>query len=117
MNKKKGSKQVKTLNSLEDLRAEFGLPPMRRQTKDKEKLMGQRQSFKNRHKCPACETEMVHIPDTNLMYCPNKECAGFKRTSTDEETGETAVIYSSVAFECLDKKGMNIANNIFAELD
>ena len=117
MNKRKGSKQVKTLTSLEDLRVEYGLPPLRRQTKDKDKLAAQRQSFLSRHKCPTCETEMVHVSDTNFMYCPNKDCGGFKRTSTDEETGEATVVYSTIAFECLDNKGAKIANNIFAELD
>lgn len=117
MNKKKGSKQVKTLTSLEDLRAEYGLPPLRRQTRDKNKLQGQREAFGNRHKCPLCDSTMTHIEGTNMMFCPNKDCKGYSQTEKDEETGETSAIYRSVAFELLDDRGTNIANNIFKELD
>lgn len=117
MKKVKSSKEVKTLTSLEELRAEWGLPVLRRQTKDKKKLESQRQRFLSHHKCPVCESEMKFIENTNIFYCPNKECKGFNRTSIDEETGETVVEYRSIAFDTLDDKGAKIANNIFANLD
>ena len=116
MKKNKGSKEVKTFASFEDLRAEWGLPPMRRQTKDKKKLEGQRQRFLSYHKCPICESEMKYINDTNVFLCANKDCEGFKSVFTDEETAETTVT-KSIAFDILDDKGAKIANNIFAELD
>lgn len=117
MNKKKRSKEVKTLTSLVDLRAEFGLPPLRMQTRDKEKLKGQRENFKNRHKCPVCGTTMEYVEGTNMMQCPNKECKGFTVTlSVDEETGET-ITCNMPSYEILDDKGAVIARNIFAELD
>ena len=115
MNNKKHSKDVKILTSLEELRAAYNLPPLRRQTRDKKKLESQRQFFLSKHKCPACETEMVYVEDTNVMYCPNKDCGGFKRVFTDEETEETTVD-RSMAFDILDEKGAKIANNIFAEM-
>lgn len=114
MKKQKHSKDVKTLTSLEELRAAYNLPPLRRQTRDKKKLESQRQFFLSKHKCPACETEMVHVEGTNVMYCPNKNCNGFKKVTTDEETEETTVD-RSIAFDILDDTGSKIANNIFAE--
>ena len=116
MKKLKSSKEAKTLTSFEELRAEFGLPQLRRQTKDKQKLESQRQKFLSHHKCPICESEMKHITDTNIFYCSNNECGGFKKVFTDEETEETTVD-RSIAFDLLDNKGAKIANNIFAELD
>lgn len=117
MKKQKSSKEVKTLTSLEELRAVWGLPELRRQTRDKKKLEGQRAKFLSHHKCPVCGSEMKFIENTNIFYCSNKDCEGFKRTSIDEETGETVVEYHSIAFDTLDDKGAKIANNIFAELD
>ena len=117
MKKVKSSTEVKKFDSFEDLRVEFGLPVLRRQTKDREKLAGQRERFLNRHKCPACEGELKLIEGTNVFYCPNKKCDGFTRTTVDEETGETLVLDQSIAFDLLDDKGAQIANNIFAELD
>ena len=108
MNKKK-----KTLDSLEALRTEYGLPPLRRQTRDKVKLEGQRQAFKSRHKCPICEAELQHIEGTNLMFCPNKDCKGIKKSSVDEETGETIDTFSSISFELLDDRGTKIVHGIF----
>jgi hypothetical protein len=116
MKKQKSSKEVKTLTSLEELRAAWGLPELRRQTKDKVKLEGQRQRFLSHHKCPICEGDMKLIEDTNIFYCPNQECQGIKRTTVDEETEETTV-ERSIAYDILDDKGAKIANNIFAKLD
>ena len=115
MKKEKGSKEVKTFASFEDLRAEWGLPPLRRQTKDKKKLEGQRQRFLSNHKCPICGKEMKYIDDTNIFYCSDKDCEGFKSVFTDEETEETTV-NKSIAFDLLDDKGASIASNIFVKL-
>lgn len=116
MSKRKNSKEVKTLTSFEDLRAEWNLPPLRRQTKDKKRLEGQRQRFLSHHKCPICESEMKYIDNTNVFLCTNKNCEGFKSVFTDEETEETTVS-KSIAFDILDDKGARIASNIFAVLD
>ena len=116
MVKKNNSKKGKTLTSFEELRAEFGLPPIRFQTKDKEKLEGQRARFSSRHLCPVCKQPLVFVENTNIMVCKNDECKGFTREIIDEETGEKEVI-SHVPFHTLDEKGATIANNIFKNLD
>ena len=116
MNKKTKTKAVKTFTSFEDLRSLYGLPPIRRQTRDKEKLKGQRQFFLSKHLCPTCNCEMEHIDGTNVLFCPNKNCDGFKRIFADEETDEKT-IEKSIAFDILDDKGAKIANSIFAKLN
>lgn len=115
MSKELSSKRG-TLTSFEELRAQFGLKPLRFQTKDKKKLEQQRENFNKRHLCPACGKPLKLILGTNVMTCVNHECNGIKREYVNEETGEKTVTYYVPSHQ-LDEKGTEIANNIFAELD
>ena len=117
MNKGKRSQEVKTFTSFADLRSEFGLPPLRMQTKNKEKLKSQRENFISKHVCPVCGGLLTFVTGTNMMVCNSKDCAGVtKIESYDEETGER-ITYTTPYYEILDEHGAKIANNIFAELD
>lgn len=116
MVKKKSSKKVKTLTSFEELRTEFGLKPISWQTKDKEKLEGQRARFQSKHLCPVCKQPLTLIEGTNVMSCMNHDCKGIEREIVDEETGEKEIIRHT-PFHTLDEKGATIANNIFKKLD
>lgn len=117
MNKGKRSNEVRTLHSLEDLRAEFSLPPLRMQTKDKGKLKSQRENFINRHKCPICGNLLTYVNETNVMVCQSKDCKGVIKTEYyDEETGEKVTCHMPYC-ETLDEHSAKIARNIFAELD
>lgn len=108
--KSRGEKEF--YSSLEDLRTAWGLKPISKQTKDVEKLEKQRKDFCSRHICRACKQPMTFIGG-NIMSCTNTSCKGEKIERTNEVTGETFVSYKPV-FELLDKKGSEIAGNIFA---
>ena len=114
--RKTNSSKRGTLTSFDELSAQFGLKPIRFQTKDKKKLEQQRENFSSRHLCPACGKPLKLILGTNIMTCVNHNCEGIKRERIDEETGEKIVSYYVPSHQ-LDEKGMEIANNIFAELD
>lgn len=115
MKSKKNSKGRKTLGSFEELRQEYGLKPVNRQTKDLKKLEKQRNNFSSHHICPICKQPMKYIEGTNIFCCINKNCEGFvKERLIDEETGETEKI-TSPSFHTLDRKSASIAQNIFKE--
>lgn len=117
MNKSKRSQEFKAFNSFADLRSEFGLPPLRMQTKNKEKLKSQRENFISKHVCPVCGGLLTFVTGTNMMVCNSKECAGITKTeSYDEETGDR-ITYTTPYYEELDEHSAKIAKNIFAELD
>lgn len=103
----------KTFDSLTDLRAEFGLNPIRYQTKNKKKLESQREHFSSKHVCPACGENMSYVQGTNVMVCTNKSCQGVEHKVVDEESGEEKV-WHSLSFHSLDDTGAKIASNIFA---
>lgn len=115
MKSKKNSKGRRTLGSFEELRQEYGLKPVNRQTRDKDKLSKQREKFSSHHICPVCKQPMKYIEGTNIFCCINESCKGFvKEILIDEETGEKETI-SSPSFHTLDRKGAEIASNIFEE--
>ena len=96
--------------SLEDLRKGWGLPELRKKTKDEKKLKGQQERFVSRHKCKACGSPMEHVTG-NIMACTNKDCLGIKTEKTDKE-GNIIVTYLT-SFDLLDDTGAIIAENIF----
>ena len=112
MAKKHYPKGVKTFTSFEELRPEFGLKPIRFQTKDKKKLESQRENFESKHVCPACKQKMKFILGTNIMTCMNPECKGIKREIVDPDTEEKRVSYITPSHQ-VDERSAVIAQNIF----
>jgi hypothetical protein len=101
-------------SSFEELRAAYGLEPVIRQTKDKNKLEKQRENFSKRHLCPACKQPMIYIGG-NIMVCQAENCKGIKHESKNE-LGETRVWYT-VPYELLDEKGADVAYNVLTEFN
>ena len=101
--------------SLEELRAAFGLAPVTKQTKNKNKLQEQRDFFCSKNICPACKKPMVWIGES-IMVCQNPDCAGIQTEYVDSETGETKVRYSP-SYKFLNEKNTEKAKTIFAEYD
>lgn len=103
---------IAVYKNFESLREAFGLPKIKKQTKDKTKLAKQRETFAGKHVCRACGKPMVMDLNTNIMVCSNPDCKGIKHTKTDVE-GNTKTWYSP-SFFLLNEKSAEIANNIFA---
>lgn len=97
--------------SFEELAKAFGRKPIKKQTSDKEKLAKQREDFCNKHVCEACKSPMTYIGG-NQMVCANEKCKGIKH-ERQNELGETIVWYTT-SYDLLDRKGAEIANNIFS---
>ncbi len=114
MERKHYPKGVKTFTSFEELRPEFGLKPIRFQTKDKKKLESQRERFQSKHICPACKQSMKFVLGTNIMTCANPDCKGIKREIVDPDTEEKKVFYITSSHQ-LDEKSATIAQNIFMD--
>lgn len=93
----------------------YGIKPKRKQTRDKEKLMKQRETFFKKHLCPVCKQPMVYIGG-NQMVCKNEACKGIKHEITDAKTGDKKIVYSP-AYCLLDEKGAEIAFNLFMDYD
>lgn len=98
--------------SLEELRAAWGLSPVIRQNKDKNKLGKQREVFLGKHLCSACKMPMTYIGG-NQLVCQNIECKGIKH-ETKLEDGNVKIWYTP-SFDLLDDKGSEIAYNLFTE--
>lgn len=96
-------------SSLEELRADWGLPPVSKRTKDLNKLKGQQDRFYKRHTCSNCSKPLTYVGG-NIMVCTNESCRGIKSEFKDKE-GNTVVRYYP-SFELLDTKGADIASNI-----
>lgn len=108
---------TESYSSFEELAKAFGLKPIRKQTKDKEKLAAQRQTFCGKHLCSACKQPMTWMKDSNQMVCQNPQCKGIPHEQViNSETGETKVWYSP-SYDLLDERGAEIAENIFTEYD
>ena len=95
--------------SFAELAESLGLKPVRRVTKDANKLKDQKKRFSNKHICPVCKQPMVLIPDTNIMTCTNEECKGRK-----VKTSDGSAKYD-VVFDELDEHGAIVANVIFSD--
>lgn len=100
--------------SFEELRAGRGLSKITKQTKDKEKLEKQRNTFCSKHICNNCKKPMSWIGG-NVMACLNSTCPGIKHEQV-LETGDIKVWYSP-SYDLLDERGANIAENIFTEYE
>lgn len=97
--------------SLEELREAFGLKPVKRKTNDEEKLKAQQDKLVG--KCRVCKQPLVWIKGTNICSCQNPECKGVKMTGTNDD-GTEKVWFVPVT-RVLEGKGMEIAENLFAE--
>ena len=106
-------KNEKHYSSFEELAKALGYKPVRKVTKDKEKLASQREKFVGRHKCRACGSPMVWVRGTNVMACTNESCRGVKVTrSSRDDDSESKTFYEN-SFDVLDDLGAVIAENIF----
>lgn len=101
--------------SFEELRAAWGLKPVTKQTKNKDKLQEQREFFCSKNLCPACKKPMVWVGES-IMVCQNPDCRGVQHEYVDPETGETKVRYSP-SYKFLNEKNTEKAKTIFAEYD
>lgn len=95
--------------SLEDLRAGFGLKPVKKRTNDENKLKLQKEKFVG--KCKTCGENLSWIEGSNVLACKNEKCKGIKMTSQNED-GTEKVWYIPV-FRRLDEEGMCIAERLF----
>ena len=84
----------------------YNLKPVRRVTKDAEKLKTQQERFLKNHLCPVCKQPMTLVRDTNIMTCTNEKCAGKKIKMADGS------VKYAVVFDELDEHGTTVANAI-----
>jgi hypothetical protein len=89
----------------------FGLKPLRRVTKDKQKLESQREKFLGI--CPYCKQPTTYIYGTNAIVCKNAECKG-KRIVRQLNDGTEIVEYKPF-IKVLSDKGTDIGMTIFEE--
>lgn len=101
---------VEHYTSLQDLRVGFGMKPITRKTNDKNKLKKQQEDFCSKHKCRACGSPMTYMGG-NIMTCQNPNCKGIPVKHVDTEGNETTTYFTS--YYTLDKRGSEIAHNIF----
>ena len=90
--------------SFTDAAAFFGCRKVSMVTKDKEKLIKQRERFSANHKCRACGNPMTLIKGTNIFAC--RKCDGIK-------IGPAESPRKIPSYDLLDERGAEIANNIF----
>ena len=91
--------------SMEDLRENFNLKPVTKQTHDTEKLDQQRKKFVGT--CKVCHSEMQYVQGTNILICPNTKCKGIvMNVGTEYEEKKTVT-------RLLDEKGFEIAQTLF----
>ena len=106
--KAKGVKEQ--YNSLEALRAAWGLRPIKKRTSNEKKLEEQRNAFRERHKCSSCGAAMEYV-GAGAMACCNPSCKGIKIERTGKD-GLTITTYE-VSYDLLDARGTTIAENLF----
>lgn len=97
--------------SLEELRKGFGLSPIKKKTKDEQKLKAQQEKFVGT--CRVCKKPLTWIEGTNICACQNPDCKGIKMTGTNED-GTEKVWYVPVT-RTLNEKGMEIAERLFGK--
>lgn len=98
-------------NSFEELAESMKIKPITKVTNNMKKLKGQQDHFVSKHKCKACGCPMTWIGG-NIMSCTNPKCKGIKITKEDED-GNKIISYVT-SYDLLDKKGTEIAGNIFS---
>lgn len=101
---KKLEGSVTEYDSFEALGKDWHIKPRLKQTKDKDKLMKQRENFCARNRCRICKEPMSYI-GSGIMACTNEKCNGI---SKDEE------LYAA-SYRFLDRRSAEIAENIFRE--
>jgi hypothetical protein len=106
-------KDEKHYGSFAELAKAMGFKPVRKVTKDKEKLATQRDKFMARHKCRGCGSPMVWVPGTNIMTCTNDNCRGVKITRAGKDDSDEVKTFYETSYDVLDDLGAVIAENIF----
>lgn len=89
----------------------FNLKPQRRVTRDKQKLVSQREKLLGT--CPHCGQQLRFVYGTNVLACVNEDCKGKKYTNTNAN-GEEIVRYKPYT-KIMDDRQAMIANIIFDE--
>lgn len=97
-----------TYTSFQDLAAATGRP-VKRRTKDMDKLQAQREHFAG--KCKVCGHILTYHNGTNVLTCTNPECKGIKKTGLNDD-GSEKVWYVPV-IRTVDTTGMEIAARLF----
>lgn len=101
--------------SLEELRQSFGLRPAIKQTKDKEKLVKQRENFCGFYKCEACGEPMTWFGES-IMACTNERCKGIKQEKKDKDKdGNVISTEYLTSYKLLEEEFAERAKNIFYE--
>ena len=105
----------KVYYSFEDFAVqEMGLKPLRRVTKDKQRLESQREKFLGT--CPHCKEQLHYSYGTNIVSCNNPKCKGKKVTVKDSEGNETQIF--KPYFRILQGENSSIiGTTIFEEKD
>lgn len=107
-----GNGTTEHYTSFEELGKAWGCKPVNKQTKDKEKLKKQRETFCGYHRCESCGEPMAYFGGS-IMTCVNEKCRGIKHERKDKE-GNVIVSYS-VSYDLLDDHYSEVATNIFNE--
>ena len=103
----------KVYYSFEDFAVnEMGMKPLRRVTKDKQKLAAQQEKFLGT--CPYCKEQLHYSYGTNIVSCTNPECKGKKVTSKDKE-GNEVVTYKPYFRILQGENSSTIGTTIFEE--
>lgn len=103
----------KTYYSFEDFAVEeMGLKPLRRVTKDKQKLAAQREKFLGT--CPYCKEPLHYVYGTNIVACNNPKCKGKKVVTKDKE-GNEIVSYKPFFRILQGENSSTIGTTIFEE--
>lgn len=88
---------------------EWKMKPIKKVTRDKQKLESQREKFLGT--CPFCKQQLRYVEGTNVLVCQNENCKGKKISSNGGEDGENSEYRPY--FRILSEKGSMIAENIF----
>lgn len=94
--------------SFEELGKAWGLKPVIKRTKNENKLKIQKNKFLGI--CPYCKEQLSYVGG-NVIVCKNEKCNG-KKVEKEYEDGSKSVMYYPYV-KLLDKRGENIAQNIF----
>ena len=103
----------KVYYSFEDFAVEeMGMKPLRRVTRDKQKLESQREKFLGI--CPYCKEQLHYSYGTNILSCNNPKCKGKKVTLKDSD-GKDVITYKPYYRILLGENSSTIGSTIFEE--
>ena len=78
--------------------------------KQEKPTYGQKKKDKFLGICKICKSQLVYIPDTNVVVCTNEKCRGLsKKKQEDEGEGEK----KRFIYRLLDDKGLDKALTLF----